>query len=141
MNAITNNKINFQGLSKPQSRKKMTDEEVLKEYIKEATQYLAKGGERMVPENGKYTPYSVFVEVKGTSNIARVAIEHDPLDPKTQRLINIGVYKNGSNKIYSRYPISGTKKEILEYLKSKKSQDEIYNHIIELSDKVNKKEY
>ena len=132
---ITNNLINFKGI------KKMPDSEnnkTTKNYIEAAIAGLIEDAERMVPENGQYKPLATYIEVKGKHNTARVAIEHDPLNPKTQRVLNVGVYKNGTDKIYSRYPISGTKKEIMDYLGSKNAPAEIYTHIKELSDKVDK---
>ena len=130
---ITNNIINFKGKSNlPSSENKKTTQD----YIKMAISDLVKDAERMVPENGKYTPLSAYIEITGKYNTARVAIEHDPLNPKTQRVLNIGVCKNGTDKIYSRYLISGTKKEIISYLNSENTPDEIYKHIMGLSDKV-----
>ena len=132
---ITNRTINFKGINNlPNSEDKKTT----KEYIKMAISDLIKDAERMVPENGKYTPLSAYIEVTKKNNTARIAIEHDPINPKTQRVLNIGVYKNGTDKIHSRYPISGTKKEIINYLSSKDAPAEIYKHIKELSDKVDK---
>ena len=131
---IAFNNINFKGITNP-NNKEMIDTKTLKEYVNIATKKLV-DSERMIPENGQYAPLAVYVEVKGENKTARVAVEHDPLDPKNQRVLNIGVYENGSDKVYSMYTVSGTKKEILDYLKDEKSSEDIYKHIVELSERL-----
>ena len=135
MNVTFNKITGFKGIDKTNSSKNMIDTKTLKEYVNIAADKLV-DNERMIPENGQYAPLAVYVDIKGEEKTARIAVEHDPINPKTQRVINLGVHKNGSDKMYSMYTVSGTKKEILNYLKNKKSKEEIYNHIVDLANRV-----
>lgn len=133
------NLVSFKGTHNVQNNdKSYIEKDKLKDYVKEALSSLAKDGERSIPENGRFSPRAVYLNVVGTQNNGRIAVEFDPREPKTKRLLNVGVLKKGSDKIISRYPVVGTKSQILDYLKDEKSIDEIHNHIVELSDKVDK---
>lgn len=134
------NIVSFKGIYNVQNKNNDGNikKDRLKDYVKEALSSLAEDGERSIPENGRFSPRAVYLNVAGTQNNGRIAVEYDPREPKTQRLLNVGVSRKGTDKIISRYPVVGTKAEILNYLKDKKSIDEIHNHIVELSDKVDK---
>lgn len=133
------NLINFKGAHNVQNQSDnntVDSNNKLKSYIKEALSSLAKDGERNIPENGKFHPRAVYLDVVGTQNNGRVAVEFNPKEPNAGRVLNVGVSRNRSDKITSRYLKEGTKNEILNYLKNEESTDEVQSCIKELSKKV-----
>lgn len=73
--------------------------------------------ERYIPENGKMTPMEIAFDVPGSVHEAFLRIQHDPEDPKNLRNLLIGVNRANSDVRDSFYIQTGTKAEILEYLK------------------------
>lgn len=137
---IKNTNINFKGYDmapkeiKPINQK--VDVEKLKEFNKKALAKIVEDAEYQIPENGKCAPYIFHLNDGRAQNKIRYAIEYDPNEPKEQRIFSIGVSKLYSDKMVQEFVFKGTKKEILEYLKSQTSQDEIYETIVRLSNKA-----
>lgn len=82
---------------------------------------LLEEGERMIPENGKFSKVIIGFYVPETNNMGMFKVEHDTKDPKTQRILSIGVYHKNSDRVISNILKVGTKKEILDYVKSKEN--------------------
>lgn len=137
---INNTNINFKGSDmspkeiKPTNQK--IDVEKLSDFNKKALEKIVESAQYQVPENGKCAPYIFHLNDSYAQNRIRYAIEYDPNEPKDQRVFSVGVSKMYSDKMAQEFVFSGTKKEILEYLKSPEVQDEIYETIIRLSNKV-----
>ena len=137
---IKNANINFKGYDmssreiKPTNQK--VDVEKLKDFNKKALDKIVENCEYQVPENGKYAPYIFYLNDSYAQNRIRYAIEYDPNEPKEQRVFSVGVSKLYNDKMAQEFVFKGTKKEILEYLKSPKSQEEIYEAILKLSNKI-----
>ncbi len=135
MNIITNGYINFRGLNKVE-QKPLSNKEKTKKSMNAALDYIKENAERRVPENGKYTKLMALFDINGTSNEARIAIEYDPVDPKNKRTVTAGVVRKGTDRLYTSYISTGTKKEILEFLNSKECPDTVYKSVKKLSSKV-----
>lgn len=97
---------------------------------------LLEEGERMIPENGKFSKVIIGYYVPETNNMGMLRVEHNPKDPKTQRILSIGVYHKNSDRVISNILKVGTKKEILDYVKSKESTQIFIDTTNALSDKT-----
>lgn len=100
------------------------------------TKDLSEKGERMIPENGKFSKVMVGFYVPNSNNKGMFKVEHDTEDPKTQRILSIGVYHKNSDRVISNILKVGTKKEILDYVKSKENTQVFIDTINALSEKT-----
>ncbi|MBR3604683.1 MAG: hypothetical protein IKL52_01490 [Candidatus Gastranaerophilales bacterium] len=137
---IRNTNINFKGYNmsskeiKPINQK--IDIEKLRDFNSRALDKIAEDCEYQISENGKCAPYIFHLNDSYAQNRIRYAIEYDPNNPKDQRVFSIGVSKLYNDKMAQEFVFKGTKREILDYLKSQDSKDEIYETILRLSNKI-----
>ena len=137
---IKNTNINFKGYDmsakeiKPINQK--VDVEKLKDFNKKALDKIVEDCEYQIPENGKCAPYVFHLNDSAAQNRIRYAIEYDPNEPKDKRIFSVGVSKIYDDKMAQEFLFKGTKKEILEHLASKEAQEEIYETILKLSNKI-----
>jgi len=139
MDKINNNNNNFiasfSGIkrNKPAMLDKTAKMNILVPKSKEVLLGIA---ERAVPENGQFKKVFVSFRIPESQNEALLTIEHDSKEPKTQRLLSIGVHHQNSDRLISNFLLRGTKKEILTYLKDDKNSKIIIDYVNHLSDKV-----
>ena len=137
---IKNANMNFKGYNMSpkeiQPINKKIDVEKWKDFNVKVLNKVVEDSEYQVAENGKYAPYVFYLEDSRAQNRIRYAIEYDPNNPREQRVFSVGVSKLHSDKMVQEFVFSGTKKEILEYLKSPEAQEAIYEIILSLSDKI-----
>ena len=91
--------------------------------------------EREVPENGKFKPIFIAFDIPKTRNEASLKIDYDGANPKDGRILKLDVRRNGTSRLVSNYIFYGTKKEIMDYLKSPDLQ-ELEKYINDLSKAV-----
>lgn len=91
--------------------------------------------EREVPENGKFTPLSIAFDIPKTRNEASLKIDYDGVNPKDGRILKLDVKRNGTSRLFSHHIIYGTRKEIMNYLKSP-DLDELGKYVDNLSKAV-----
>jgi len=115
---------------------KKFDVEKLEDFNKKALDKIVENAEFQLAENGKCAPYIFYLNDSYSQNRIRYAIEYDPNNPKEQRVFSIGVSKQYNDKMAQEFLFRGTKKEILEYLKSPEAQEEIYGTILKLVEKI-----
>ena len=135
MNNINNN-FNSQNngqISNNKGQKLLSGDERLNIIVEDVQKILAERSEREVPENGKFLRVGMFFPIPDTSNEAVLSIVHDELEPKDKRRFEVGVRHKYSDKITSQDIISGTKKEIIEYLKNSNNKDVLKKTVLELS--------
>ena len=60
----------------------------------------------------------------------------DLLSPENGRRLAMGVFRKGTDRVVSSYVFKGTKSELLAYLKSEESKEQIYETVLELFDKT-----
>ncbi len=125
-----NNSIDFGKKGKPVKVDRSIRMNVLATKVKEI---LLEQSERRIPENGKFGKVSMGFYVPDSDNMGILYAEYDPKDPKTQRILSVGVYHKNSDRITSNIVAKGTKKEILEYLKSQDNNEELIKTIDDLS--------
>ena len=140
---IRNENINFKGYHNMSSKEieptnKKIDVEKLKDFNKKALDKITESAQLQLAENGKCAPYVFYLNDGDSQNRIRYAIEYDPNEPKDKRIFSIGVSKLHSDKMVQEFLFKGTKKEVLEYLKSSESQEEIYETILKLANKIEK---
>lgn len=111
-------------------------DEIIKKLTNMAVSYLKDVSERAVPENGKFTNSFVTIELPESQNIALISIEPSAKEPKTQRILLVGVHNKHSDRIFSNYMFTGTKKEVLDYIDGGKNNSEIIESINTLSKKA-----
>ena len=137
---IKNTNINFKGYDMSSKEIKPINQNIdverLKDFNGRALNKIVDDCEYQVAENGKCAPYIFYLNDSHAQNRVRYAVEYDPNEPKEQRILSIGVSKLYNDKMVQEFVFKGTKKEILEYLKSQDSKDEIYQAILRLSNKI-----
>ena len=82
------------------------------------SQKIAESADNYVPEYNKFSPHKIAFYIPGTSNIAEITVKQDEEEYKTQRRVYIGVHHKNSDMLLSNSVFKGTKKEVLEYLKT-----------------------
>lgn len=138
---IRNENIKFKGHYTVSSKEtepadKKMDIEKLKDFNQKTLAKIVENAEFQLAENGKCAPYVFYLNDSSSQNRIRYAIEYDPNEPKEQRIFSVGVSKLYNDKMAQVFLFKGTKKEILEYLNSEVAQDEIYETILKLSNKI-----
>ncbi len=141
MNNITNNfklnsgNLNFKG--KIMDESKMDNDSIGRVKLMEyCSKNLADKTEMEVPENGKFSPKAIQFMITGTDNIARLEVSYNVDNPKDLRDVNIGVRHKNSDRMYNNFGIyTGTKKEIIEYLKNIDIES-VLGDVMNLSSKV-----
>lgn len=112
-----------------------TKEEKIKMLIPVCKQVLSDIAEREVPENGKFLKVYVDFPIPETMNEGILTIEHDEKDPKNLRRLSLGVHHQSKDRLFSNHLLTGTKKEIIDYLKDSSNQDKLIEFVSSLSDK------
>lgn len=134
-----NNNINqynssFSGIKKDKTS--MTKDEKTMFLLEKGMGVLHDRAEREVPENGKFTRLFIAFKVPETQNEAIVAIEHDALNPKDSRRVSVGVHRECSPRLESKYIFKGTKKEVLDFVKNEETIDKLFSSVNDLSNSV-----
>lgn len=138
---ITNNYNQYSAASfsgvKKENPNKMNKDEKMKLLIDKGFKLLHDKAEREVPENGPFAS-KVFMafDVPDSQNEALMVIEHDKIDPKTQRRLSVKLHRPNSDRYESHYMFKGTKQEILDYLNKAENQPDFINSVNELSKSV-----
>lgn len=133
-NRINNFTNKTSTLSKKERLSKMTDEEKITMFSRNAAKLLAKKVEYEVPENGQFGKCILSFDIPGTQNVACYKVEHDILEPKDQRCFSICAYRNGNDRLTSQQLIKGTKKEILEFLQDENNFQLFKDTLVDVSD-------
>jgi len=139
VNSSNNNSVNSKINSKNNNMKneqKNENDEMLNFALKMCSQKIAESAERCVPEYNKFSSHSIAFLIPGTSNVAEIIIKQDEKEYKNQRRVLLGVHHKNSDAIVSNYVFKGTKKEVLEYLKSLSSEK--FEETIELIKNLSK---
>ena len=141
MDKINNNLKNVNINSNNTAGKvKSENEEMLDFAVKMCSEKLLESSERRVPEYNKFAPHSIAFYIPGTSNIAEITVKQDEENYKTQRRVLVGVHHKNSDVLISNYLFKGTKKEVLEYIKTLSGErlNELTKVIKELSEESDK---
>ncbi len=134
-NNYNNYNSSFSGIDKDKIPM-LSDDEKTNLLIEKSRDILYQRAEREVPENGKFRKIFVAFDIPQTQNEALITIEHDAIDPKTNRRLSVGVHRQNSDRITSNYIFKGPKKEVLDYLKNNDNQNELYKIVTDLSKSV-----
>lgn len=134
-NNYNNYKTSFSGVEKKET--KMFDKNramnVLMTSCKEG---LYNEAERNVPENGIFGKVSVAFIIPKSNNEGLFYVTHSAENPKDQRVLSVGVHHKNSDRMTSNILLTGTKEEILEYLKSEENTQALIDTVNHLSDKT-----
>ena len=82
-------------------------------------------------ESGKNNPLRIGLTISGVDNQGILE-----LSKRGEWLVTIGVYRRGTDKLYSHYLCQGDKDKVLAYLRDESSREELYNSLQELSDRI-----
>lgn len=104
--------------------------------VPKAKEVLEQKAEKEVPENGLFKHCFVTIVIPKSNNKGLISIEPDPKNPKELRTLIVGAHHKNRDRLSSNIMITGTKKEIMDYLKSDDNREEIVNSILELSKSV-----
>lgn len=134
-NNFNNYKASFSGIEKKEN--KMFDKnKAMNILMTSCKEGLYNAAERKVPQNGIFSKISVAFEIPKSNNEGLLYITHSAEDPKTQRVLSVGVHHKNSDRMISNILLKGTKEEILANLSSKENTQELVNIVNHLSDKT-----
>lgn len=111
----------------------MTYEEKKQNLVKVLGNALAERLEKNCPITAAFTPYCVQFPVIGTKNEGRLQLTYK--DPG-QVLLQLGVYRKGTNRLYSHFLPASTGEEMIRYLRDPASHQDWLEQIRQLSDSV-----
>lgn len=135
-NNFNNYNTSFNGIEKKEQ--KMFDmNEAMTVLMNACKDGLCNAAERKVPENGIFGKVSVAFTIPKSDNKGLLYITHNGENPKTQRVLSVGVHHKNSDRMISNILAEGTKEEILSYLKSGENTQELIDIVNHLSDKTN----
>ena len=132
-NNFNNYKTSFNGITKKEQDMSEHNEDMTL-LMNGCKEFLHKEAERKVPENGIFGKVSVEFVIPDSSNEGLFYINHSAENPKDQRVLSVGVHHKNSDRMVSNIVASGTKKEILEYIKSQENTQELVDLVEKYSD-------
>ncbi len=104
--------------------------------LEKCKELLCEAAQRRMPENGKFSKFSIEFEVPETDNHGVLTIDFDANNPRDGRILSVGVHHKNSDRLISNILLTGTKKEILDKLASSEDMDELIEIVSHLSDKT-----
>lgn len=134
-NNFNNYDTSFNGIEKKE-QKVFNMNEAMTVLMNACKDMLGNAAERKVPENGIFGKVSVAFGIPKSNNSGLFYITHSGEDPKTQRVLSVGVHHKNSDRMISNILAKGTKEEILAYLKSEENTQEIIDIVTNLSAKI-----
>lgn len=114
----------------------LNKDEKMKILVPTTKEVLTDIAEKEVPENGQFRKVFVSFDIPNSTNEAKLIIEQDETEPKTQRRLSVGVHHQNSDRLISNYLLKGTKKEIIDFLKDDNNNQEIIDAVNILSSKT-----
>ena len=111
----------------------MTNEEKKQNLVQVLGNALAEHLEKNSPVTAAFTPFYVQFPVINTQNEGRLQLTYQ--GPGLVRL-QLGVYRKGTNRLYSHFMSSSTTEEMIRYLRNPASHEAWLDQIGHLSDSV-----
>ena len=137
---VNNNNLNINNASfkSNSGEKPMTFERntLMNTLMTKCKEELSSIGELQLPENGKFLRLSLGFEIPQSDNMGMFIVDYDPDEPRNKRILSVGVHHKNSDRMVSNIVANGTKKEILEYIKSQENTQELVDLVDELSKKT-----
>lgn len=96
---------------------------------------LAERAQDHVPETGRFKKYTIAGQFTGENIHGILGIE-EAYQSDSSRCVSLGVYCDGDGRVLSNFLFTGTKQEVMEWLKSPEGQQEIVDAYIRLEDKL-----
>ncbi len=117
MDRINNNfnksNTSFSGINK--DSKEMNKESIMNNIVKNCQKAINDVGDRYVPENGKFEKFNISFDIPESSYQGLVTVEADRKVPENQRRLSVRIHHKNSDRIFSNYLFTGTKKEVFDY--------------------------
>ena len=132
-NNIQNYSINF---GKTDRQMEPSKDEKLTFVLEKCKEILFDASQRRMPENGKFSKFSIGFKVPETDNQGVLIVDFDANNPKDSRILSLGVHHKNSDRLISNILKTGTKQEILEYLNCNDNLAELIKTTNHLSDKT-----
>lgn len=104
--------------------------------IPKGLRLLAERTEKEVPDSGRFTPISVSFDYPGSNYAAYLRVEPSARGDGTERCLRSFMKESGSDKAVSHYLYTGTKKQLLTWLKDKSREKELRKSYAELKESV-----
>ena len=99
-------------------------------------EHLFERAQREMPQNGKFSKFGTVIDIPKTNNQAVFTINYDYENPRSERVLTLGVRHKNSDRMILNLMFSGTKEEILQKLSSKDDIQEFVSVIQKLSKEV-----
>ena len=96
---------------------------------------LAEKAQDNVPGTGRFKKYTIAGHFTG-ENIRGILGIEEAYQSDSARCVSLGVCCDGDDRMVSNFLFTGTKQEVLEWLKSPEGQQEIVDTYIHLEDKL-----
>lgn len=104
--------------------------------IPKGMKLLAERTEKEVPDSGRFLPISVSFDYPGTGYTATLRLEPSALGDGTERCLRSYMQESNSDKAVSHYLYTGTKTQILAWLREKKREEELRESYAQLKQSV-----
>lgn len=96
---------------------------------------LAEKAQDNVPETGRFKKYTIAGHFTGEDIRGILGVE-EAYQSDSARCVSLGVYCDGDSRMVSNFLFTGTKQEVLEWLKSPEGQQEIVDAYMRLEEKL-----
>ena len=114
-------------------KKDLTNQEKQTIVMKRVAEELVKGLRTQVPEKGIFQPYGFHFDIFGTKNQGMMQVEYKS---GADRMLKLGVFRKGTDRLYSHFLPRGTNQELIAYLEDPNSLTDWLDSIKHLSDTV-----
>lgn len=116
----------------------ITAKKALDILIPKGLRLLAERTEKEVPATGRFGPVSVSFDYPGTDYQAFLRVEPSARGDGTERCLRSYMRQAGSDKAVSHYLFTGTKAQLLVWLREKSSEKELRKSYAELKESVDR---
>ena len=104
---------------------------------------ITKGSEHLqnfladsIPQSGRIQPFRIRFHIPGTRNIGLFIIESAESGSADDRYLQIGVFRENTDRLTSHYLTRGTNAALIEYLKTDELAEKLKSDFSHLSDKT-----
>ena len=113
--------------------KELTNQEKQRLVMERLAEELVKGLRTRIPEKGIFKPYGFRFDVYGTKNVGMMQVEYKS---GADRILKLGVLREGTDRLYSNFLPSGTNQDLIAYLENPDNLSDWLTSIQHLSDTV-----
>lgn len=109
--------------------------QIVNKLYRAVAERLAEKAQDNIPETGRFKKYTISGHFTGEDIRGILGVEGTH-QSDSARCVSLGVYCDGDDRMVSNFLFTGTKQEVLQWLKSPKGQQEIVDAYIHLEEKL-----